>query len=64
MKNLGLVVFGASTLTGCVLGGAACGYGLDILFDTDPWLTMISMLTGGVVGFLLMMKIFSTIRDS
>ena len=64
MKNLGLVVFGASTLTGCVIAGFLCGYGLDIFFDTDPWLTVTSMLTGGVVGFLLMMQIFSTIRDS
>lgn len=63
MKNLGLVVFGATTLTGCVLAGAVCGYVLDSFFEAEPWLTMVCMLLGGFAGFILMMKIFSTIRD-
>lgn len=30
--------------------GGACGYGLDILLDTAPWLLVVGCLLGGAGG--------------
>ncbi|MBP9624440.1 MAG: AtpZ/AtpI family protein [Veillonella sp.] len=30
--------------------GGACGYGLDVLLDTAPWLLVLGCLLGGAGG--------------
>jgi ATP synthase protein I len=37
--------------------GLAIGYGLDSLFNTSPWLTLIFLLLGIIAGFRELLRI-------
>ena len=44
------------TLVAYVLVFTAIGYGLDRLFKTVPWLMIVGVFVGAVVGFIYMIR--------
>ena len=47
------------TLVAYVLVFTAIGYGLDRLFKTAPWLMVVGVFVGAVVGFIYMIRMLT-----
>ncbi|MFO8035585.1 MAG: AtpZ/AtpI family protein [Anaerolineales bacterium] len=58
---LSLGMQGGLMLSLPVLGGLALGYWLDMRYDTLPWITLGLMLTGTIIGPILLYRFMKTV---
>ncbi len=56
MRDLSAIGGVGFTLVAYVLVFTAIGYGLDRLFGTKPWLMVVGVFVGAVIGFITMVR--------
>lgn len=56
MRDLSAVGGVGFTLVAYVLVFTAIGYGLDRLVGTKPWLMVVGVFVGAVIGFVMMIR--------
>lgn len=44
-------------MVACTFAGLAIGYGIDKLFNTSPWFTIIFLILGIVAGFVELIRL-------
>ena len=57
MKQAGPYMTASYTLVGAVIGLSLLGYFLDRLLDTNPWLLLLGILLGVVIGLYGVAKV-------
>ncbi|MBM3555515.1 MAG: AtpZ/AtpI family protein [Alphaproteobacteria bacterium] len=57
MTGAGFALRAGVEMAACVGVGAGMGYGLDLVFDTRPWLLVVFLVVGGAAGIMTVMRL-------